>query len=319
MQSFSNLRKSALDAYIVSKKHRRRIAIRRAGLISFVVLFGVSIVIVAAVVYSSNKVVLPGIFNPGLLGPFASLLPSTPAGFSDPESSAPAGLPDTSQAAALPSPLPSATPTLAPTATPYLPDTPTHTPTVTSTPTVTFTPSQTLTPSPTVTPSETPIGGPLPTSTSTPSPEPTEINFPGCHPSGNSSFESSLLALINSERESKGLLAYEQQSQLGVAAQVHSTDMACNRFFSHSGSDGSSKEERVAEQGYSGALVGENIYASGDSSSNVPQLAFEFWMASPPNRANILHDEFTEIGIGYIYEPSSPFGGYFTVVFARPY
>jgi uncharacterized protein YkwD len=94
--------------------------------------------------------------------------------------------------------------------------------------------------------------------------------------------------------------------------------MACNGFFSHGGSDGSSKEDRVAEQGYSGTLVGENIYASGDTSPNAPQLAFEFWMASPPNRSNILHDKFTEIGIGYIYEPSSPFGGYFTVVFAQP-
>ena len=66
------------------------------------------------------------------------------------------------------------------------------------------------------------------------------------------------------------------------------------------------------------ASVEENIFGIGDTSAGAPQLAFNFWMASPPNQANILLDDFTDIGIGYTYEPSSPFGGYFAVVFALP-
>lgn len=293
-------------------------ALTRAGLVSLALLLVISGLVFGAAAYSSSAAVIRGRLNLEMLGPLASLFPSTPVGSSGLESSAPAGLPDTTGAPALPSPLPSATPTVAPTATPFVPDTPTHTPTVTSTPTVTFTPSQTLTPSPTLTPSETPLGGPLPTFTSTALPEPTEVTFPDCSLSGNSTFESTLLALINGERESNGLSEYGLQSQLEAAAQFHSVDMACNSFFSHNGSDGSSKDDRLTAHGYSGTLVGENIYAIGDTSSSAPQLAFEFWMASPPNRANILHEEFTEIGIGYIHEPSSPFGGYFTAVFARP-
>ncbi len=74
----------------------------------------------------------------------------------------------------------------------------------------------------------------------------------------------------------------------------------------------------MTAQDYDWTSVEENIFATAVTTSDAPQLAFNFWMASPPNQANVLHDEFTEIGIGYTYEPSSPFGGYFTVVFALP-
>ena len=127
-----------------------------------------------------------------------------------------------------------------------------------------------------------------------------------------------MLTLINSERKANGLPVYAPQSQLKAAALAHSTDMACNGFFSHVGSNGSSKEDRVSMQGYAGISVGENILGTSDTSSGAPQLAFSYWMASPENQANVLHQEYTDIGIGYIYEPSSPFGSYFTAVFALP-
>lgn len=318
MHSFSNLRKAALHAYIDSRNQRRRIARRRAGLISVALMFVVGSLIFGAAAYSSSAAVAPEILDPRRLGPIASLFPSTSTGQSDPTSSAPAGEIDPSGTLALPSPLPSATPTLRPTATPYIPDTRTPTPTLTATPTVSPTPSQTLTPSPTLTPSETPLGGPLPTSTFTATPLPTATGFPDCDPSGNSGFENDLLLLINGERESEGLPAYAPQGQLKAAALAHNTDMACNGIFSHTGSDGSKAEDRVTAQGYDWTSVGENIFGVGDTTATAPQLAFNFWMASPPNQANILNNEFTDIGIGYTYEPNSPFGGYFTVVFAWP-
>jgi uncharacterized protein YkwD len=134
----------------------------------------------------------------------------------------------------------------------------------------------------------------------------------------NASFQSALLTLINSERESDGLPAYILQSQLQAAAQAHSTDMACNGFFSHTGSGGASVGDRVSAEGYDWSSVGENIYATGDTTSEAPQLAFDWWMASPPARANILSEEYAEIGIGYVHVSGSPFGGYFTAVLARP-
>ena len=91
--------------------------------------------------------------------------------------------------------------------------------------------------------------------------------------------------------------------------------MACNHFFSHTGSDGSNVGDRITAQGYSWSWRGENIFAGGSAS---PQSAFDWWMNSAPHRANLLHTNYTDIGIGYIYEPSSDYGGYFTAVFARP-
>jgi len=123
--------------------------------------------------------------------------------------------------------------------------------------------------------------------------------------------------LINQERQNQGLAAYNMQGQLQAAARVHSTDMACNNFLSHTGSDGSNVGQRVNAQGYtySWPWVGENYYVGGNVT---PQSAFTWWMNSDPHRNNLLHATYTEIGIGYIYEPNSAYGRYFTAVFARP-
>ncbi len=123
------------------------------------------------------------------------------------------------------------------------------------------------------------------------------------------------MSLINAERQSQGLAPYNSQGQLQAAARGHGTDMACNAFFSHTGSNGSNVGDRISAQGYSWSWRGENIFAGG---SATPQTAFDWWMNSAPHRANLLNANYTDIGIGYIYEPNSPYRGYFTAVFARP-
>jgi uncharacterized protein YkwD len=94
--------------------------------------------------------------------------------------------------------------------------------------------------------------------------------------------------------------------------------MACNSFVSHTGSDGSSVRDRVERQGYDWSWIGENIYATGNTSSSAPQQVFTWWMNSAPHRANLLHSIYTDIGIGYMFRTGSGYGGYFTAVFARP-
>jgi uncharacterized protein YkwD len=41
-------------------------------------------------------------------------------------------------------------------------------------------------------------------------------------------------------------------------------------------------------------------------------------MNSALHRANLLSPNYVDIGIGYEYYAESPYGGYFTAVFARP-
>lgn len=291
------------------------------GLAFFVFVTGLTL---AAAVYGPLVGMQLPLHKMGLLGEIAASIvpsPTTPA-TTTPGTNADGSIGRATQA--LPSALPSATPSATASATPTITMTrtllytytPTRTSTASVTPTVTPTPSRTLTPGPTLTPSATSSGARPPTAT--PEPPPTEQSFPGCEPSVNASFQTALLTLINNQRESEGLPAYDQQSQLQAAAGLHSTDMACNGLFSHTGSDGSSVGDRVSSQGYDWSSVGENIYATGSTSSETPQLAFDWWMASPPNRANILSEVYADIGIGYIHEASSPFGGYFTAVFALP-
>ncbi|MBM4425214.1 MAG: CAP domain-containing protein [Chloroflexi bacterium] len=229
---------------------------------------------------------------------------------------------------ATPSPTPTRTftptPTATgPTATPTRTFTATHTntnapPSSTFTPTHTFT-NTTVPPTATFTRTSAPptatftltFTSPPPTFTFTPVPP--SHTPSGCQPQGNGGFEAEVVALINVERANNGLGPLSQQSQLTAAAQAHSTDMACNHFFSHTGSNGSSPFDRMAQQGYSFSAAAENIAAG----YGTPADVVAGWMNSPGHRANIL-GPYTQIGVGYIYEPNSDWGTYWTTTFGSP-
>jgi uncharacterized protein YkwD len=123
-----------------------------------------------------------------------------------------------------------------------------------------------------------------------------------------------VIELINVERANAGLPALSPQGQLGSAAQLHSADMACKNYFSHTGLDGSSSADRAQRQGYSSGFVGENIAAGYSSPANV----VAGWMNSAGHKANILGVDYTEIGIGYAFGENSDYGSYWTAVFASP-
>lgn len=110
-----------------------------------------------------------------------------------------------------------------------------------------------------------------------------------------------VLDIVNSERTRVGLLPLRLHSQLIVAAQAHSDDMARHNFMSHTGSDGSSPFDRMRRYGYNFRWAGENV-ASGYSS---PQDVMQGWMNSSGHRANILNPNFRDIGIGYARGNSS--------------
>ncbi len=104
-----------------------------------------------------------------------------------------------------------------------------------------------------------------------------------------------VLELTNEERSKAGLDPLQLNDKLANAADDHSDSMAQNDFFSHTGADGSSLEDRVQSNGYQYSAVGENIAAGQNTAKNVVQS----WMDSPGHRANILNENYTEIGIGY--------------------
>jgi uncharacterized protein YkwD len=182
-----------------------------------------------------------------------------------------------------------------------------------STPTVTKTETPTTTITPTLTSTTTMTLDPTFTNTLT-----TTSTSPAvCTATGNSSYENQLIDLINTERSNQGLAALTYNGSLTSAAQSHSLDMACQNFFSHTGSDGSSPFDRMSWAGYSFSAAAENIFA-GSGSYDSPAQAFDAWMNSSGHRDNMLNPDYAEIGIGYAGNPSGAYTGYFTADFAKP-
>ncbi|WP_173139341.1 CAP domain-containing protein [Kibdelosporangium persicum] len=82
-------------------------------------------------------------------------------------------------------------------------------------------------------------------------------------------------------------------ARLTSAAQKHSTDMASQRYFSHTSKDGRSFADRIRAEGYP-SPGGENI-AQGQRSA---RQVMESWMRSEGHRENILRCGFRTIGVG---------------------
>ena len=103
---------------------------------------------------------------------------------------------------------------------------------------------------------------------------------------------------------------------LAMAAYLHSSDMAINGFFSHTGSDGSSPGDRITREGYDWRTYGENIAVNYPTVSAVLQG----WLGSDGHCRNIMNSGFEEIGAayaegGYSGTPSAP---YWTFELAAP-
>ena len=121
---------------------------------------------------------------------------------------------------------------------------------------------------------------------------------------------------VNAYRAQNGLANYTVNTLLVRAAQAHANDMACNNNISHTGSDGSTPESRVAAVGYVATDLSENIYGSYPPLDG--QGVVNWWAADttdPRHKENLLSTTFTEIGVGYSFYNNY---GYYVIVFAKP-
>ena len=117
--------------------------------------------------------------------------------------------------------------------------------------------------------------------------------------------------LVNLERANVGVDPVVIDMRLIDAARRHSDDMAANDFVSHTGSDGSSPWDRIADAGYPMLAGGETIGAGYPDEASVVQG----WMDSPPHKAILLGSEYQHIGVGYAYDADSTYGHYWTADF----
>lgn len=135
--------------------------------------------------------------------------------------------------------------------------------------------------------------------------------------STQTSYEASVLKLINAERVKRGLSKLKLNTKLRTAARRHSKDMATKDFFSHTGSSGSSMTDRITKAGYKWAAAGETLYAGGGE-YKTPQQCVNAWLNSPGHANIMLSATYTQVGIGYYYDKNSPYGGYYTADFGKP-
>ena len=114
----------------------------------------------------------------------------------------------------------------------------------------------------------------------------------------NEGFEQEVIQLINQERRQAGLEPLQFEPLLAQAAETHSTNMALQDFYDHTGADGSDFTDRIEATGFSiTGMSAENIHAY----YNDPEAVVQGWMESPGHRDNILNPEFTEIGAGHYF------------------
>jgi hypothetical protein len=120
-----------------------------------------------------------------------------------------------------------------------------------------------------------------------------------------------LLGQINALRQRNGLAPLAPNPQLIAAANAHSTYLANNPWVdAHREENGSTPQSRARAAGYTGR-VSENV--AGGSNANA-EYVFNWWMNSTVHRNNMLHSNWTEIGIGFA---KGPRGQFYTLVFGN--
>ncbi|HVQ48990.1 MAG TPA: CAP domain-containing protein [Mycobacterium sp.] len=109
-----------------------------------------------------------------------------------------------------------------------------------------------------------------------------------------------VLNQINATRAANGCGPVAANPQLTASAARQAGDMLENGVQGHTGSDGSSLAQRVANAGYgSYTKLGEIVFSS-TGPGNTPTAAVTWWMNSPGHRAIITDCELTDAGFSAV-------------------
>lgn len=106
-------------------------------------------------------------------------------------------------------------------------------------------------------------------------------------------FAAVLVDQTNIERSHENVGGLTPNEILVKAAQMKADDMAAKGYFSHVSPDGKTPWYWFKAAGYDYAAAGENLAVNFTDSKDVTSA----WMHSESHRANILNDNYTEIGI----------------------
>ncbi|TSC56259.1 MAG: subtilisin [Parcubacteria group bacterium Gr01-1014_18] len=106
--------------------------------------------------------------------------------------------------------------------------------------------------------------------------------------------EQKIIELTNNIRESLNIPPLKTNPQLARAAANKAKDMSGLEYFSHTSPDGKTVADWIVAEGYDFAVSGENL-AVGFS---LPQNIIAGWRKSQTHYANLIDENFSEIGVG---------------------
>lgn len=126
----------------------------------------------------------------------------------------------------------------------------------------------------------------------------TEVSASDDDTSSISAYAKEVVTLVNEERAAYGLSPLTLSSDITNAANVRALEIQSS--FSHTRPDGRNFYTALTDKKISYKTAGENI-AWGQ---NTPEEVVTAWMNSTGHRANILNENYTTIGVGYLQNQS---------------
>lgn len=103
-----------------------------------------------------------------------------------------------------------------------------------------------------------------------------------------------IVDMTNQEREGLQLSGLKRNATLDLAAKLKAQDMATHEYFAHYSPAGVSPWHWFGVANYNFVHAGENLAIHFTDSGEVIQA----WMDSPAHRANIVNENYSEIGVG---------------------
>ncbi|MFN8484073.1 MAG: S8 family serine peptidase [Anaerolineae bacterium] len=139
--------------------------------------------------------------------------------------------------------------------------------------------------------------------TTRPTPTPTTCPLPGL-----GTEEQALLDAINAARIAAGMPVLNLDMRLTAAAERHSQDMAAHNRLTHTGSDGSSLQNRIVAAGYPMSSASELVAGAEPSARNLVDL----WTKGSDYRGIVL-GTWQDVGIGFVTQPDTDYYYFWTV------
>lgn len=121
---------------------------------------------------------------------------------------------------------------------------------------------------------------------------------------------SPMLQMVNAYRAENDLYPFSGHPLLEKSAQAHADDMAENQYYSHTGLNGSTPYDRIADTGYftdaENEAYAENIAQTINYKASSAEI-LQGWKDSPPHNAAILSESTHEFGYGMAAGPGSSY------------